>query len=128
MSKHRIEGLPIIIPVGSKKITLSLNWYRNADYYELNKAKKTYLNILRYTARKKEFKKYDTVSLHYIFNFKQKGKDLGIFLSVIDKFVSDYLVVMGILIDDSYPYVKEVKGSLGNRGDDTVDVIINEIL
>ena len=87
--------LPIYIHFGSKKISLNLNWYRNAHFMILNRTKQEYFPMIIEPFRA------DRIHIHYclIWNSKRRT-DLMNWITVADKYFVDWLVGMGYIPDD----------------------------
>lgn len=88
--------LPCYIHIGSKKISLNLNWYRNAHYMILAKAKETFYPI------KWESFKAKKISVKYTLVLSDnKRTDVMNWITIVDKFFMDWLVNNGYMKDDS---------------------------
>jgi hypothetical protein len=89
------------VKVKDKKISLGLNWYRNAHHFESNEIKGMFKDLvgmeLLTLGKIAPFKR---ISASYTFYFARKC-DTGNFFSVIEKFFLDALVEMGLLPDDN---------------------------
>ena len=77
---------------------LNLNWYRNAHFHKLNKAKKAYKAIMKESII--ALPGYDKVTIHYKYYLRQKC-DMGNVHSIVEKFFLDALVEFGKLPDDN---------------------------
>jgi len=83
--------VPIHLEIGKKKkktIPLSLNWYRNAYFYEQNEVKKIIKKIVRKQITKERFETFMTI---LVFNYSRADQDLDNFTSITKKFVLDAL-------------------------------------
>ena len=96
--------LPIYIFLGNKKISLNMNWYRNAHYMTLNKTKQSYYPLL--------FEKFVAerihISYHLVWN-NNRRTDLMNWITIADKYFLDWLVTIGYIPDDclkNYPSIK----------------------
>ena len=84
-----------------KKISLSMNWYRNAHYHESNKVKKMISEYLMQF----QFDKFDKYHLDLYISFSNaRRRDLSNYSAVCNKFVLDSLVERSILIDDDFKH------------------------
>jgi hypothetical protein len=98
-------SLPLQIRVSQKKhFILNLNQYRNAHFRTLDKAKKEYSNLVYDLDLPRV--KYDKIQIHYdIFPKSSRAYDLMNVVSVIDKFVCDAIVDIGIIPDDNISHI-----------------------
>ena len=87
----------------SKKILVSLNWYRNSHYQELNKVKKYYNHLIAYALKpcKHTFDKY---TINYTYFYKNISSDALNVISVIDKFLQDALQDAGVIKNDNVKF------------------------
>ena len=94
-------NLPLYIFIGSKKISLNLNWYRNAHYLVLNKSKQSYFPLT--------FEKFKAERIHISYRLiwnNNRRTDFMNWITVADKYFLDWLVSMGFITDDclkNYP-------------------------
>jgi hypothetical protein len=94
--------IPWIVEFGNKKFTLNLNQYRNAHYFVLNEAKKTFCNVMGPACIPDQRK----IKVKYIIHRKGKKRlDTMNIVSVVDKFFLDYLVGCGSIPDDTCDFV-----------------------
>ena len=95
--------LPLYIYIGSKKISLNLNWYRNAHYLILNKTKQSYFPLT--------FEKFSAKRIHVSYTMiwnNNRRTDLMNWIAIADKYFLDWLVSMNYIDDDclkNYPSV-----------------------
>lgn len=108
-----IISLPLRIPISKKKkFSLNLNYYRNAHYQELNKAKNKFTELV--LDKIKHLPKMEGCSLEYVlYPANRQRCDVSNVCSVIDKFFTDALVTCNRLEDDNYKLVPKVKYSFG---------------
>jgi hypothetical protein len=100
---HHFE-LPIYIHVGDKKISLNLNWYRNAHFQKLNATKQTYYPI----TFPRGFKATE-ISIAYILVWNSNRRtDLMNWIAIADKYFLDWLVQFGYIPDDCLKHYHEV--------------------
>jgi hypothetical protein len=86
--------LPIYLTL-SKRISLNLNWYRNAHYQALNKTKQAYCPI------KLSMFKADKIRVNYTLVWNNNRRtDFMNWIAVADKYFLDWLVGMGCIPDD----------------------------
>ena len=98
--------LPLYIElwkIKKKKILVWLNWYRNAHYFEVNKVKKIYHQIVKEKAG--NIKIEERIYLIYKVYIKNKRTDYHNIRSIIEKFFLDWLVENLNIKDDSFDYV-----------------------
>ena len=105
--------LPWKIPISkSKDFPINLNYYRNACFQELNKAKinfKGFVSPLLGSVLCME-----SCSLHYvIFPSSKRECDISNVCSIADKFFSDTLVSSGKITDDNFKVIPNISFSYG---------------
>lgn len=98
--------VPIQVPVSKKKdFILNLNKYRNSHWNELGKAKSYFHDYIK-NANIEHETFQNPVRFHYIYYPKSKHIfDRMNVASIIDKFLCDALIDVGILKDDTYDLV-----------------------
>jgi hypothetical protein len=96
---------------GWKKFQLNLNYYRNAHYQVLNKAKIQFKNNLIYEYPELAcMGQASEIFIEYTVVPNNKRKfDTGNLISIVEKFFLDALVDSGVIEDDNYTIVKETK-------------------
>ena len=87
----------------NKTILMSLNWFRNAHYFEINKIKHFYHQLTKEQVGDKKFNK---IKLSYKVFIKRKNTDYMNIRSIIEKFFLDGLVENWNLLDDKFEFVK----------------------
>ena len=105
--------LPCYMILGGKRISLTLNWYRNAHYMLLNKTKRAYFptKIAPFKAKK--------IHVDYTLHLSPSRKtDFMNWVTVADKYFLDWLVGIGFLPDDN----------CANYGSMSASVIIDKAL
>lgn len=88
--------LPCYMELGKKKISLTLNWYRNAHFQVLNKTKSLWsptLGLQMFNAKKIH------VSYTLYWNSNRRT-DFMNWIVIADKYFLDWLVTMGCIPDD----------------------------
>src|SRR5690606_11199449 len=108
-----IISLPLRIPISKKKkFSLNLNYYRNAHYQELSKAKNRFTELV--LDKIKHLPEMEGCSLEYVlYPANRQRYDVSNVCSVIDKFFTDTLVICNRLEDDNYKLVPKVKYTFG---------------
>jgi len=92
--------LPLYVVIGvkkPKKISLTLNWYRNAHFHVSNSVKANYspIDLMPFHASK--------ISIDYTLVLSSKKRtDAQNWISVADKFFLDWLVQNGMIHDDDF--------------------------
>ena len=101
-----------MVRVPDKKISLSLNWYRNAHHQQSNRVKKRYCQLAGRQIKK--LPEMDVVELEFIY-YSQKGKptDIDNWCSVSNKFFQDCLVYHGKIKEDNYKFIKKIMYTYG---------------
>ena len=113
-----IISLPteIILPRKTKKdkrVGLNLNVYRNLHHSVEGQCKRAFFELMEegLTALQ-PFK--GAVRLVYTFHPRNKGRcDVSNMCCIVDKYFSDCLVMTGLLPDDCYDFIPEVKYTVG---------------
>lgn len=112
-----------------KKISVGLNWYRNAQFFENNAVKAKFKELvgkeLLTLGKVQPFKRVGAV---YTFYFARKC-DTGNFFAVVEKFFLDALVEMGLLPDDNCEHVLTGKYQFGgyDKQNPRVEIEITEV-
>lgn len=84
-----------------KKISLSLNWYRNAKFFQSNDAKQIFKAAVHAEVVRAGLNKLP-VPAHFKYRyFFARKSDVGNFHAVIEKFLLDALVELGVLPEDN---------------------------
>lgn len=110
----------------NKKLSLNLNIYRNTHYQILNKAKVQFAEDIQ--KQLVNIPKIPRVALTYIvYPPTSRRLDISNICSIVDKFFSDVLVDRGILEDDNYDFLADIRYLFGciDRENPRVDVYIN---
>mgnify|MGYP000857690205 CR=1 FL=1 len=88
--------LPCYLFVGARKISLNLNWYRNAHHQVAAKVKREFAPVFpwpRFHAEK--------VAITYTLVLKTRQRtDRMNWVAIVDKFFADWLVQYGYIQDD----------------------------
>jgi hypothetical protein len=111
-----------------KKISLGLNWYRNAQFFESNAVKVLFKELVgKELLALGKIAPFHRISATYTFYFARKC-DTGNFFSVIEKFFLDALVEMGLLPDDNCEYALTGTYHFGgyDKARPRVEIEINE--
>jgi hypothetical protein len=98
-----IFELPCYVYLGDKKISLNLNWYRNAHFQLLNKTKQNYFPL--------KFEKFhaEKISIEYLLIWNSNRRtDLMNWISIADKYFMDWLVGLGYISDDCLTKCPEI--------------------
>jgi len=93
--------LPCYVKYKGKKISINLNWYRNCHYYQSNKVKAAFKEVI-----KSQFKGLPTIQTKIKIKFvyyaaRNNNPDLDNFTSVSKKFFQDAMVELGFIEDDN---------------------------
>ena len=88
----------------SKRVPISLNWYRNAHHRENNEVKKFYKSLLATQIRKLPIFIKPKITYRW-FHASKREADLGNHTAVHQKFFEDALVELGRIGDDNYKYL-----------------------
>ena len=119
---------PLTVPVGKKIFSLNLNVYRNTHHQTLNKAKVNYKLLMASQMTSKH--RFNKISISYRLYPKTHRKcDISNILCVVDKFFCDALVDSGMLDDDNYLFLPEVKFYMGevDKNNPRVEIEVTEI-
>jgi hypothetical protein len=89
--------LPLYKEWKKKTTGFNLNWYRNAHYQVLNKAKQEYAPI------EQELFTASRITIDYVLYWNSgRRTDLMNWISITDKFFLDWLVAKGMIKDDGF--------------------------
>ena len=88
--------LPCYMQLDNKKISLTLNWYRNAHHYILNNVKQSW----RPVSFPSQFNASQITIDYTLILCDNRRTDAMNWISVADKFFSDWLTGNGYIIDD----------------------------
>ena len=104
-----IDNIPLSVKVSkNKQVAVNLNVYRNLHYQANNKAKHNMADIIKTLAG--DGKLTFPIKLTYtIYRKDNRGVDLMNIGSVLDKYVSDALIEVGLIPDDNIRYIKCVE-------------------
>lgn len=105
--------LPWKIPLSKNKdFPVNLNYYRNACFQELNKAKINFKELV--SPLLGSVLCMESCSLHYvIFPSSKRECDISNVCSIADKFFSDTLVSSGKITDDNFKVIPNISFSYG---------------
>lgn len=104
--------VPTSLQLKNGKVYLNLNWYRNANFHILNKAKITFAELV--SKKLTHLPKFEMVHLDYeIFAGTAREFDVANVGSIVDKFFSDTLVGVCKLEDDNYNVVLSARYRFG---------------
>ena len=105
--------LPLKIQVSKNKSkSLNLNEYRNWHYQLSNKVKQQFKDDLNYLVGSIPYQQ--RIHLHYTFYPVSKRKqDVMNVVAVADKFFSDVLPEIGVILDDNYHHLPSVSANYG---------------
>lgn len=107
--------LPVAIRLGKKKPKshpLNLNWYRNANFHTLNNVKISFADQIKPKVR--HLPRIATLSLQYtLYPRTHQLCDTANVCCIVDKFFCDTLVDAGVLEDDNYTILGDVRFKFG---------------
>ena len=106
--------LPWKVPLSKNKdFPINLNYYRNACFQELNKAKINFKELV--SPLLGSVLCMESCSLHYvIFPPSKRECDISNVCSIADKFFSDTLVSSGKITDDNFKVIPNISFSYGH--------------
>jgi hypothetical protein len=118
---------PLRLKVNKKIYPLNLNYYRNANHYLNNSAKKKYEKIM--FAEIYKLPKFDKIKLEFILHRNNKRRiDRHNVCCIVQKFFCDALVNKGKLIDDNDKYIISEKYISGDiEPQERVEILIYKI-
>ncbi len=118
--------MPIHLKVWRKIEFIWLNWYRNAHFTKLNKAKKDYTDSLFPFLK---WKKIQTpISITYIFHPSRKWQDMDNCIAITWKFLQDSLVHYWVIPSDNYENVSLITSMVWEKDKEGyVEAIIESI-
>jgi Holliday junction resolvase RusA-like endonuclease len=88
-----------------KRIPINLNWFRNAQHFESNSAKKQYLELVRTQLEGKQLETPVEVS-YQVFKPTKRRLDKMNVASITSKFLLDAMSDLGVWEDDNDDFVK----------------------
>lgn len=107
---------------------ISLNVYRNAHYFKLNKMKMDWAELTKIAVFQQNIKAVKACNITFIFNFLDKRiRDLDNYCATI-KFILDGLVSADIITDDNYEIVRSISILKGKIKKEFVKIEIQEIV
>lgn len=127
--QYKIQSPLEVFVTKKKKFILNLNNYRNANFFLLNNAKKSYKEAVR--EQLKELPRFDKIKLTYVYYPNSNRRyDISNICSIVDKFFSDALVETGHLEDDNYYFIPSVLYLMGKVDKDNprVEILIEDVL
>lgn len=110
----------------------SLNEYRGAHYFKLNKLKKEYATLVFWQIKQQGYKPIPgPVALRFVYHWKQTNYDLD--NQVVSKFIIDTLkptgkinaIGLGLIVNDNIRYVRKITHEVGHRQDNSIDLLIH---
>jgi len=122
--------LPMRIRTSSRKVTaLNLNVYRNLHYRNLTALKHKFHDLGKKLLRDAKVPPLGRIRLRYqVFARTKREFDVANICSIVDKFFSDTLQDVGILVDDSWKFLDDVSFGFGGfTTNEHVLVTITEI-
>lgn len=129
MSRYKLT-LPYYLELKkNKKVMVGMNWYRNAHYHELNKAKKMFSELVRAQMTAFENEGIEIYRINYKMYYKRSNQDLMNVISVVDKFVQDSLQEIGFVINDTVRNCITVKSEVieQDKKNPRIEIIIEKI-
>lgn len=114
--------LPLYVDLARKKgppkrFYLGLNPYRNSHHMILNQTKVAYKELVLSAIKALPERRHDLYSpfiFHYtIYPGSKRAFDLGNVLPIVGKFAEDALIELGVISDDSWKVIKEIRYSIG---------------
>ena len=119
-------SVPLRLPIHTKKspyFYLNLNVYRNAHYFTLDKAKKTFEEYV--WNQVKSIPKLEFIGLEYTLHpGSRKKMDISNTCCIVDKFFCDTLVNAGVIEDDNYNICKKIVYLVGDMDKNNPHVTI----
>jgi len=99
--------LPCYMFVGKKRISLNMNWYRNAHYQTMAKVKRDFSPVYPFPRFRAE-----KIAVRYTLVCKTKRRtDRMNWIAVVDKFFMDWLVNGGYIPDDDIAHYIETSST-----------------
>jgi len=103
---------PLFVMVGDKRISLNLGVYRNLHHQVNAKAKVNFkAEVFHQVSR---LPKMGAIEIAYtMFVPTRRRMDVANICSIVDKYLSDVLVVAGKIVDDDFMHVPRVSYAFG---------------
>ena len=97
--------IPIYFSDGKKHFSLSMNWYRNAHFFQSNKVKQALHEIIANQLQNTTILPISKYQVHYKLYYKNSNSDLSNFCSLASKWFLDTLQACKIIPNDKVTYV-----------------------
>ena len=94
------------------RISLNLNWYRNASYYHQNASKKLFCGLLEEQLKPIRLSNYLTIHYYYIIG-SRRVCDVPNTCTIVDKYFQDSLSYYHCIEDDNFRIVPETRYKFG---------------
>lgn len=109
-------------------ISMNLNWYRNATFFQQNEAKQLFTAQMEEILKPVKLPEKITIT-YTLFTKDRRVCDVANVCSIVDKFFSDCLTYYDCITDDDYRYLPKVTYRFGkiDPGNPRVDILIEEI-
>lgn len=107
---------------------VGLNWYRNANYHELNEVKLHYHKLVKELLQDVAEETLESYRVNYQLFYKNKRCDLMNVVSVVDKFLNDALVEIGLITDDNVSIYRRSAAEVGGQDKENprIEIIIEK--
>ena len=107
---------------------ISLNVYRNAHHFKLNKMKADWSELTKIAVLQQKIKPVKSCDIIFTFNFIDKRRrDLDNYSATI-KFILDGLVNANVISDDNYEIVRSITILKGKINKELVKIEICEVI
>lgn len=97
--------IPIYFTDGKKTFSLSMNWYRNAHFFQSNKVKQALHDIIARQLRNAIILPIGKYQVHYKLYYKNPHSDLSNFCSLASKWFLDTLQACKIIQNDTVTHI-----------------------
>lgn len=108
-SHHLDQGVPSVQELIINHFPPNLNEYRNLHYRVSNKLKKDWALIVQNAVHKQKIERVNKVIMTYTFHFKDNYRRDPDNFAACAKFIQDALITSGVLIDDDFNHVVELR-------------------
>lgn len=101
------------VRTADKRFILNLNNYRNAHYHILNDAKVRYKDAVAMSCSGITILPGPYLFAYRLFPGDRRLCDIANVLPIVQKFTDDALITLGLIPDDNYKVIREVRYALG---------------
>ena len=120
-------NIPVYFTFGGKTSLLSINWFRNAHFFQQNKVKQALSEVIK--PQLKDFSKLkNTYSIIYSYHYKSKVSDMPNVTALASKWINDVLQDLDLVPNDNVQYLLSEHHFVGtyDKENPRVEITIKE--